>query len=422
MSNINSQSELANNIADDGRISVDQKINYIDTLRGIAILMVVILHHSQTFYSLPRLVKVATSYCQMGVQLFFVASAFALCTSLDLRRAEQNPFSSFFIRRYFRIAPLYYLGLAFYATCDVAFRYFGPSSGESIYTPINIVSNILFLHGFVLTAFNGIVPGGWSIATEMTFYLIFPVLFIFLKKLYLRAGLWPLYCVTAIAIGIDFTFQWCIIDFFGKGIENNNILYCSIINQLPVFLIGMTIFFAVRYGINPDVDVKNKDDEPARIHRDLFTNSFGFLIFTFIGIILMRSNNLLGDEKNISMVFLPAVSAVSFFFLLRLCRIYVRKIGILEKIGQLSFSMYIFHFVFAWWMTKIVTDYLSTLVPSPILYAATLAFTILCTYGVAVFSRALVEDRFIDYGRRWIRKRDTNAQARDAAEVPRGLP
>ena len=420
MASINSQPALANNNADDGRIATDHKISYIDTLRGIAILMVVTVHHSQIFGSLPRIVKVATSYGQMGVQLFFVASAFTLCTSFDLRRTEQNPYSSFFIRRYFRIAPLYYLGLALYATFDIVFRYLGPSGGESIYTPFNVFSNILFFHGFVPTAFNGVVPGGWSISTEMMFYLIFPALFVLLSKLFARGGLWPLYGVIATAIGIDFAFQWGVISIFGKGIENNNILYCSIIDQLPVFLIGMTIFFWIRYGTNLDTAIASKGDDPGRRHRNLFTNCAGLAVFTLIGIVLMHSEKLLGDDKNISMIFLPSVSAVSFFFLLNICRVYVRKTGVLERIGQLSFSMYIFHFVFAWWMTKMVTDYLSTLVPSPILYVATLAFTILCTYSVALFSKVLIEDRFIDYGRRLIRRRDS-AQARDGAEAPRGL-
>lgn len=415
MSHINSQSELADNHADDGRIAVDHKINYIDTLRGIAILMVVIVHHSQIFNSLPSLIKVATSYCQMGVQLFFVACSFTLCTSFDLRRAEQNRFSSFFIRRYFRIAPLYYLGLTFYSVCDLAFRYFGSPSHASTYTPFNLALNVLFLHGFSPSAFSGIVPGGWSISTEMTFYLMFPALFLFLKRLYQRVGLWPLYAVTAAAIGIDLAFQWEVISIFGKGIENNNILYCSIIDQLPVFLIGMTIFFSIGHGKNPDAKDKTQAYDPVSIRRNFLRDCFGFLIFTLIGIILMHSHTLLGDKNNISMVFLPSASAVSFFFLLNICRVYVRKIGVLEKFGQLSFSMYIFHFVFAWWMTKMVADYLSEFVPHLIVYVATLALTILCTYGVAVFSRVLVEDPFIDYGRRWIRKRD-------AAEAQRALP
>lgn len=420
MPNINAETGLADNSADDGRIAIDHKINYIDTLRGIAILMVVVVHHSQIFDSLPKLLKVVTSYGQMGVQLFFVASAFTLCTSFDLRRTEKNPFSSFFIRRYFRIAPLYYLGLVFYALCDMAFRNFSAPTAESIYTPFNVVSNLLFLHGFVPSAFNGVVPGGWSISTEMMFYLMFPALFILFTKLYLRAGLWPLYVVIAAAIGIDFVFQWEVISVFGTGIDNNNILYCSIIDQLPVFLIGMTIFFAINHGEHMGTGSNNKGGETTRSHRDLVTNSLGFLVFTLATIILMRSNTFLGDSRHIAMVFLPSIAAVSFFFLLRLCRNYVRKVGVLEKVGQLSFSMYIFHFVFAWWMTKTVKDYLSALVPSSILYVATLAITILCTFSVAVLSKALIEDRFIDYGRRWIRKRDANAQGRDAAEIQRG--
>lgn len=91
------------------------KRNYIDSIRGIAILMVVLVHTGQitllvsksqhfTFIQ-PLLVK----YGQMGVQLFFVASAYTLCLSSFNRKNETNKFTKYAIRRYFRIAPAYYI-------------------------------------------------------------------------------------------------------------------------------------------------------------------------------------------------------------------------------------------------------------------------------------------------------------------------
>lgn len=32
----------------------------------------------------------------------------------------------------------------------------------------------LFVHGFHPQSINSVVPGGWSIAVEMTFYAVFP--------------------------------------------------------------------------------------------------------------------------------------------------------------------------------------------------------------------------------------------------------
>src|SRR4051812_26086677 len=88
------------------------KLSYIDALRGIAVLFVISVHHGMVFRQLP-LVQSISGFGQMGVQLFFVASAYTLCLSAS-RRAE--PTKNFYLRRFFRIAPLYYFAIVLYAT------------------------------------------------------------------------------------------------------------------------------------------------------------------------------------------------------------------------------------------------------------------------------------------------------------------
>lgn len=50
--------------------------------------------------------------------------------------------------------------------------YFAPNGIDWWFVPVTA----LFLHGFHPETINSVVPGGWSVAVEMTFYFIFPFL------------------------------------------------------------------------------------------------------------------------------------------------------------------------------------------------------------------------------------------------------
>jgi peptidoglycan/LPS O-acetylase OafA/YrhL len=94
---------------------------------------------------------------------------------------EKHPKFNFFIRRFFRIAPLYYIGILYYLWQDgFGSRYW--LSDQELVTTANILSNIFFVHGFNPYWMNSVVPGGWSIAVEMLFYCIAPLLFVKIKN------------------------------------------------------------------------------------------------------------------------------------------------------------------------------------------------------------------------------------------------
>ena len=152
------------------------KYAFVDALRGIAVLLVILTHTAQPITGLPGALDALAKYGQTGVQLFFVASAYTLCLSFARRSQEPRPVASFYLRRLFRIAPLYIVGIATYC----ALHLLRQGGGEAVlapYTPANVAANLFFVHGFVPAANNNIVPGGWSIGTEMAFYALFPLLF-----------------------------------------------------------------------------------------------------------------------------------------------------------------------------------------------------------------------------------------------------
>jgi peptidoglycan/LPS O-acetylase OafA/YrhL len=100
------------------------------------------------------------------VQLFYFTSALTMCYVWKLCESETGRWWKFYVRRFLRIAPLYWL-----ATLVCLLVY---GLGASYWTPDGIgirhvVLNALFWHGFWPDTINSVVPGGWSIAVEMTF-------------------------------------------------------------------------------------------------------------------------------------------------------------------------------------------------------------------------------------------------------------
>ncbi len=157
-------------------VGILQRHAYIDALRGYAILGVVMVHASQSFPGLHWAYKAFTNQGQRGVQLFFVASAFTLALSWHARNDGPIPF---FIRRFFRIAPMFWLAIVFF----VALNGLAPSHSapNGIGWP-HILATAAFLHGWHPETINSVVPGGWSIAVEVTFYLLFPFAIFLLRS------------------------------------------------------------------------------------------------------------------------------------------------------------------------------------------------------------------------------------------------
>lgn len=121
------------------------RIAWIDQAKGIAILMVILVHLSQI---LPLLgfMREVDSFGALGVQLFFILSAYSLFL------ADKGAGWSFvyLIRKYKRFCPWYWARIVLY------FCYGWIKGGVSAHTAGNIVANMLLINGFIPSAQNAI--------------------------------------------------------------------------------------------------------------------------------------------------------------------------------------------------------------------------------------------------------------------------
>lgn len=214
----------------------DSHLVSLASLRGWAILLVMAVHFSEPFSGLPAgIVPLAVSGAR-GVQLFFVLSAFTLCMSWA-RSQESVP--AFYIRRLFRIGPMYWLAILVFAVVL-------PDRPA----PLGyIAANATFLHGLVPPAFNSVVPGGWSIAVEMTFYLIFPLVFGLCRHTYRTVAIvGALFVICSVSYSPLVSFCEARFGFPRQVWGDYFFLYFP--NQLPAFLWGGLAYYAYKSGVS----------------------------------------------------------------------------------------------------------------------------------------------------------------------------
>jgi peptidoglycan/LPS O-acetylase OafA/YrhL len=140
----------------------------LDTLRGLAILGVLIYHAFYTpgaAYPLPRwqhLLVFATWPGRLGVNLFFVLSGFLITGILVDSRGRKSYYKRFYTRRALRILPIYLAVLAVLA--------FAGYPASFVLLSLVYLSNVVHLFG---VTFAYVVL--WSLSVEEHFYLFWPL-------------------------------------------------------------------------------------------------------------------------------------------------------------------------------------------------------------------------------------------------------
>lgn len=199
--------------------------------------------HVGTYYEAPKLLIPVVHEGVRGVQLFFVASAFTLLWSFNKRKHERNPYRNYFLRRFFRIAPFYYLAIAFW----VWFKGEGYFGSPETYSILQILSVALFANGWSPDTIHLIVPGGWSVVVEMNFYLLLPI-FLHCVRTY-RQSLWVGLATSIVALLISvFGYFWAPTYWSGNALVDAKGFFAGfwLPVSMPAFMAGMIAFFAWR--------------------------------------------------------------------------------------------------------------------------------------------------------------------------------
>jgi peptidoglycan/LPS O-acetylase OafA/YrhL len=175
------------------------RLGYLDGLRGVAALWVV-LHHITMLAAGPAQLRY---HGRVAVELFMILSGMLMYYHFGRvpPGGAVGHWKGFFVRRFFRIAPLYYASLVLvYAIAPQMGRWreamagFNPEAATEptrFFIPdlaANALAHATFLFGFLPRyAYSTPLPD-WSIGLEMQFYGFFPLILLVLSGIGLLRG------------------------------------------------------------------------------------------------------------------------------------------------------------------------------------------------------------------------------------------
>ena len=280
----------------------------IQGLRAIAVLAVLSFHIDKNI--LPG--------GFIGVDIFFVISGF-LVSGIIFRQKEKNIFSfkNFYISRFKRIVPAYYVLVLF--VLIIGSLILLPSDIAGLKYSIKWV--VLFLSNIYLATLDdyfGMASSEnpllhtWTLAIEMQFYFIIPLLIYFIK----RKILIPLLFISTILLLVYSEYK---ILHFGKSSS-----YFSLLDRSPEFLIGVLLNIFDLNKINKII--KN--------------------ILSIIGLIFIICSMIFINEHSHFPGFLTLFPCLGAAFLIISNGSFINNCisnKVMTYIGELSYSIYLWH-------------------------------------------------------------------------------
>jgi peptidoglycan/LPS O-acetylase OafA/YrhL len=225
---------------------------------------------------------------------------------------SKNNIKNFYIKRFLTIVPLYWLFIIIFILFNFIF--------EIKFDLRKVLLSLFFLDYLNPSTFYSIIIGGWSIAAELYFYTIFPILIFIFKKnprKYLTAAI-----LSNLLYNLfikNFLYEHYILDFNLNFEILNDYLSLNFFNQISYFLLGCYVFF----------DNKN------------FTYKNFFFILSWIIISISLNQNFIITNSELFYVILQ----ITFIYFLKLIIHFNLYFKFIAEIGEKSYGIYLVHWI-----------------------------------------------------------------------------
>ncbi|MBX7170220.1 MAG: acyltransferase [Pyrinomonadaceae bacterium] len=374
-----------------------RRIPEIDGLRGLAILGVLAFHlfgegidYEQSHWLINYLAEIS-KWASNGVILFFVISGFLIGGILIDNCDSPNYFKTFYLRRIFRIFPLYYgLIFSFYGLTFLSAHQIFVLPDWLIGFTFSGKWYLTFTQNFAMARDNSIgvsaLAPTWSLAVEEQFYLTLPFIIRFVSRKYLIFVIVTLILIAPL-------FRWFIL-YQTANLAATRWLMPSCLDAL---MMGVLIAILVRSKRCYEVILKYRH-WLGLLSLLPFLLVLAFIIATNDNFLVFSSKAVILGLTPLSFIFgylliLAVISKSESLLSRMLCDRFLRKAG------ELSYFIYLFHVgihLFVHWQMGITNK-----PPFGIVWFIEISLTLLITLVLAQLSFKYFEKPLINYGHKF---------------------
>lgn len=376
-----------------------ERIAPLDGLRAFAIFSVMLCHSSLyfaplAFLFLPFSLENVFYNGWFGVDLFFVLSGFLITSQLLDKPLTRKNFTKFCARRFFRIAPAYYVSLT---TAVLIFKvlpdYLLGTSPEQWILPYLI--HLAFLQDYIPIPprIDGIY---WSIPIEIKFYLLCPFLVYGLS--HLRRDAYKIILLALFILIYTVCKFVAITEIYAASPEQNIDYFWDIKTKFHFALDGLLGgFLCAHIYRNPGL---SRIIQCKKVANSLFIIGLAILMITIIPDRISPENIGLSHH-----ILIPSIFAFSF------CLILLGSLGgcfatkflsnvLLGFIAKISYSLYLLHFLGYWVQGIFHSKILAWTENNTLSWVLSLPFYIGFCICVAYLLYVSIEKPFIDWAKR----------------------
>ncbi len=358
----------------------------IDSLKGVAVCAVVWVHSGGgTIGGILGGLGASGAY---WVEMFFMLTVYLACFSLESRVKSANSFLKvsvqWFFERIWKLTPLYYLAMAAYLVIVPPGANIWMGTVER-YSTLNVIMHLFYLHGFFPYFANSIMWVEWYIGVMVIYLAIIPILYRYGGKSKV-SGIVGIVLIMLSVIGT------CILQHLhfckDQYIWDGWVYTYSFIVHFPALTCGMWLY-------------------TLRDMRNNKCHSNGMFAVSIIGYICLACLSTYFNEA--SWIWLVRTLAFDFIFFLvivskKVSACVVLNNRICRKIGQNSYSIYLFHFLLVYLGGCLISDEAALhIIHSPLVWQIMKStIIILSCFIFSVVYEKTIGERIYQWGKRKI--------------------